>query len=336
MLLCLSIDVTQTSAAAQAPTTTQPASAKSDSSDADDALNVFRAPLLREGSHLDQARATAVRDPGSGEWKLAVESTKSDVPRYELTLLPCARLAEMQRIIESSPQHTVTFQVSGLVLVFRGRNYLLPTYAPVLVEEIMQPSESDGAAQSQPVSATATTKPAERSVPASSQPDATQPSGQSAEDISRELEKAAGPLRRSAGAASTGEASGDQDAKSDGGAGNATRPSRGSERRASHDPSSHPEKLLREGTIMTGRRGKLSRDGSGGWTFVFDADASGLSDPPVRLLPCMLLERVEDYARRVGNNSPALLSGPVYLYNGRNYLLPTVFRIPQDRRNLTP
>ena len=53
-------------------------------------------------------------------------------------------------------------------------------------------------------------------------------------------------------------------------------------------------------------------------------DASGLADPPMRLLPCLLLERIEDYARREGSNSPALLSGPVYLFGGKNYLLPTV------------
>jgi len=54
------------------------------------------------------------------------------------------------------------------------------------------------------------------------------------------------------------------------------------------------------------------------------------------LLPCLLLERIEDYARRLGNNSPAIISGQVFLYHGHTYLLPTMFRIPQERKNLMP
>src|SRR5690606_10544619 len=37
------------------------------------------------------------------------------------------------------------------------------------------------------------------------------------------------------------------------------------------------EHLLREGTSIVMRRGRLSRDASGSWLFVFDADASGMA-----------------------------------------------------------
>jgi hypothetical protein len=53
-------------------------------------------------------------------------------------------------------------------------------------------------------------------------------------------------------------------------------------------------------------------------------------------MPCLLLERMEDYARRAGRTAPLLLSGEVYRYHGRGYVLPTLFRIPSQRTVLRP
>ena len=110
---------------------------------------------------------------------------------------------------------------------------------------------------------------------------------------------------------------------------------------------SAPGKLVQEGTLISSRRGKLTRDASasggggggasgGGWQFVFDADSTGLADPPMRLLPCLLLEHLEDFARHNGSTAPILLSGQVYVYGGRNFLLPTAYRIPRERSRITP
>src|SRR4029450_2616534 len=93
---------------------------------------------------------------------------------------------------------------------------------------------------------------------------------------------------------------------------------------------------LHENAAVVNRRGKITRDRSGGWLMVFDADATGLADPPMKLLPCELLEKIEDYARRSGNNSPIILTGQVYLYEGQSHLLPTVYRIPRESSRLTP
>lgn len=90
-------------------------------------------------------------------------------------------------------------------------------------------------------------------------------------------------------------------------------------------------KLLREDTLLVNRRGRLTRDGGGVWRVVFDADAEGLSDPPMRLLPCLLLERMSAYALRAGRNAPVLISGKVTVYRGHNFLLPTLYRVPNER-----
>lgn len=94
--------------------------------------------------------------------------------------------------------------------------------------------------------------------------------------------------------------------------------------------------LIREGTMLVSRRGRLSRSGDGAWIFVFDADASGLADPPLTILPCLLLERMERYAQQLGGMTPIVLSGQVQLFNNHNYLYPTVFQVPRERSRLSP
>ena len=94
--------------------------------------------------------------------------------------------------------------------------------------------------------------------------------------------------------------------------------------------------LLLEGSMIVSRRGRIIRSNSGSWIFVFDADASGLGDPPMTLFPCLLLERIEDYASLQGGVAPIMLSGQVFIFNHQNYLYPTVFQIPRGRSRLTP
>ena len=88
--------------------------------------------------------------------------------------------------------------------------------------------------------------------------------------------------------------------------------------------------------MIVSRRGRIVRSNAGSWMFVFDADASGLGDPPMILFPCLLLERIENYASRRGGVAPIVLSGQVFIFNNQNYLYPTVFQIPRERTRLTP
>lgn len=94
--------------------------------------------------------------------------------------------------------------------------------------------------------------------------------------------------------------------------------------------------LIPEGTQVVARRGRMSRGPRGTWWFTFDADVDGLVDPPMVLLPCLLRERMERYAERSGGRTAMLLSGRVYQYEDRNYILPTMFQIPNERTALRP
>jgi hypothetical protein len=328
---------------------TAPATEDAGPVEADD-LAPMRAPLLRESSHLVEARGTLKRDPTTNWWKLqldpqdvgfAVFDDGRNIPPYELILLPTTTLSEMQRVFESieDSRHQAMFEVNGQVLVYRGRNYAIINHAGRIVQE-----------QSEPRPATATTAPATQAAAAESQggSNATQPADDSIDDIKSGLERSLQSVPEHINAANSSADDSRNSAPSKLGFTVDSAPAHGTER------------ALREGTAVQSRRGKISRDSAGAWMFIFDADATGISaptneslseaegetgsataspggaDPPMRLLPCLLLEKIEDYARRNPGTAPVLITGEVYLYQGRNYLLPTVFRIPQERTKISP
>lgn len=96
-------------------------------------------------------------------------------------------------------------------------------------------------------------------------------------------------------------------------------------------------KLVPENTVFARRQGRVVRADNGAeWLFVFDADTSGESDPPMVLMPCRTLERAERIAEEQGDAARFVVSGRIYVYHGRNYLLPTVMRLTRDQDNLSP
>src|SRR5690606_9434415 len=55
-------------------------------------------------------------------------------------------------------------------------------------------------------------------------------------------------------------------------------------------PAAASSKLLREGTFLRSRRGRVVRDEAGDWVFRFDSDGqSPITDPPMVLMPCQAL-----------------------------------------------
>lgn len=97
-------------------------------------------------------------------------------------------------------------------------------------------------------------------------------------------------------------------------------------------------KLLREGATIVSRRGRVERGGSLGWSFAMDNDADRENDEPTTLglLPCQNLEAMTAMTQRLRRPLVFTVTGTVYVYRGRNYLLPTVWQVEIDREgNLT-
>lgn len=102
-------------------------------------------------------------------------------------------------------------------------------------------------------------------------------------------------------------------------------------------PGSKQPTLRREGEFIPPRRGRLVRSDDGGHSmFVFAADGKSSPQPPMVLLPCRMLQSMEDLVAERGENMVFILTGQVFTYRGMNYLLPSVFKLDYDRGNLKP
>lgn len=99
------------------------------------------------------------------------------------------------------------------------------------------------------------------------------------------------------------------------------------------DEAAASTELLREGTMIVSRRGRLSVGNGGAWMFTVDNDTDGSpeADQPLRLMPCANLEIMIDHVREHRGSLSFTISGQVFLFDGRNYLLPSVVLIESDR-----
>ncbi|MEM1183817.1 MAG: hypothetical protein AAGI53_02335 [Planctomycetota bacterium] len=107
-----------------------------------------------------------------------------------------------------------------------------------------------------------------------------------------------------------------------------------------NDPAArlNPERepgLVPEGRYLTQRRVRLDRTPNGRWTVVFDNDTDrpGAADgevappPPMPVIPCRVLERMEATAELFGDAAAMIVSGRVFTYEGVNYLKPTMYAL---------
>lgn len=93
----------------------------------------------------------------------------------------------------------------------------------------------------------------------------------------------------------------------------------------SQDPASLPSaKFMPEGTFVTDREGKLVVTDSGDVILV---PVAGSDLPLMVVLPCQRLEQMLASRAANGPESKFLLSGQVFVYRGREFLLPTLFAI---------
>ena len=254
------------------------------------------APLLPEGTFIASARGSLERSAPDRPWTFRIDAVEEGGPQQQLTVLPTTLLEEMEQN-QSERDEEIHFSISGPVLLYRGRNFLLPQHVEM---------ESDHADRGDTATPPAPTDSDPE--PAPVDPDALieddfdpVDQGDSIASIVAQLQQDVGPLKRSV--ARTG-------------------------------PLVEVPEGVREGELLISRRGRVLRDRSGAWVVVPDADATGLQDPSMILLPSNKLVGIENWARRGGIGKPILISGEVFSYRGRHFLLPTAWRVPRERPNL--
>jgi len=116
-------------------------------------------------------------------------------------------------------------------------------------------------------------------------------------------------------------------AAADEGAGRGGTRSPGERLVAGTGPSGRVDALRPEGSLVMDRRGRIIRpEDSRERLFLFDAERAGSPEPPMILLPCRLLERMEEMTAERGDRVLLEVSGRVYTYRGANYLMPLAVR----------
>lgn len=149
-----------------------------------------------------------------------------------------------------------------------------------------------------------TTRPAGTSTGAT-----TRPAGKSAEEMLNQLLKPTGDARSNAqqqqGAANV--QSGGIDVTSG---------------TASVAPNAPVVTLMREGTDIVNRVGRLTRSADGqSWEFTFESDGRSMQDPPVVILPNLNLMKMESVTGGMSRDLRFRITGEVTEYRGRNYIL---------------
>lgn len=93
-------------------------------------------------------------------------------------------------------------------------------------------------------------------------------------------------------------------------------------------------RLVPEGSLVLDVAGRVYRGGSGLWVFASDNDADTRGDEElvgeVILVPSLMLEALERDIAIAGVRARLTLSGRVLVYEGRNYMLPTLYRLRRD------
>ncbi len=268
-----------------------------------DAGELRRAPLLREGGFLVKVEGEIERNARLGVYVYSPLATATGGIRRELILLPSRGLDDLVRL--ESVQSTATrgnpiagvYEVTGKVLVFQGRNFLLPE-AIVPLTRIERSSDEKTDSSSQAV--------AQADAEPTTEPDSEVDSEERdyAAEIDARLQERIGAVPRSLDVLAAPPAE---------------------------------TASLRAGTRFVQRRGQVVRDpGSGIWRFVLEGDGRKGDAVSLDLLPCLELERLVRRTRQAGVGRPVLLSGVVTIFQGRNYLLPTAVQQPMEGRSIGP
>jgi hypothetical protein len=79
--------------------------------------------------------------------------------------------------------------------------------------------------------------------------------------------------------------------------------------------------VLREGTYIVDRTGRIKHTSDGQTEFIFDADGKAMRDPPVILLPNLMLMSIQTAAANSTRDLHFRITGMVTEYQNRNYVL---------------
>lgn len=281
-------------------------------------FRVKRAPLRREGTFLLRQRGSLLKLPG-GERAFLFHPDASGRAERPMVLVPCSWLQRIEQIAADRPT-PIAFSVTGQVYAYRGVNYLLLSGATVVADEPPtvppQPVPPTSPPQ-QPTESPPPPEGGEVGAPPTPPPPSTDPQVQ---DLIKQLEAQRDRPRTIEPGIPVSPVPPASLASQQ------PKPPKPTE--AGEVGATAAARLIPEGRAIVNRRARMVRTGSD-WSVAFDSGPRGDPDldRPMTLTPCLNLQRMESWAGTRGDNATMEVSGQVLAYQGRNYLIPTLFRI---------
>ena len=95
-------------------------------------------------------------------------------------------------------------------------------------------------------------------------------------------------------------------------------------------PKVDSQNLVREGSYIADRIGRLTRNPDGQLELTFESDGLALKDPPMLILPNLKLMAMETAVKNSSRDLKFHIYGMVTEYNGRNYILLEQVVVKQD------
>ena len=213
-----------------------------------------------------------------------------------IKVLPNSKLRQMRIYAESSGE-AVEFAITGPVTEYHGANYLLVRDVTILGR------------RADPIPAT--TRPSSEEAQATR----TDSGALGVLDQMEQGSTVARPLRAIESGA-VAQAPPELDAE-----------------RRSVAPAGEFARLWPEDMRLANRVGRLVREPDS-WTFAFESDSDEPADPPIRLLPNLALQRLEELSADGTRSVVFTVSGDVTEYGPHNYLLVRRFSVRRDDGNI--
>jgi hypothetical protein len=245
---------------------------------------------LREGSYI--VDRTGHLERLEGETLLVLDQLPSERRQISLLVLPNLKRLAMEQAVASTSRTLVFRNINGTVTEYHGKNWVLLTLDPAV----------------DPYSPNPMAPPPPAPTPAPANP--SQPTrSMSAEDVLGQMLRPA-----ASGGSSTAQP---LPPPNDGTGMNAATGA------GAVAPGAPPMALLREGTFIVDRVGRLTKSPDGSRSeFTFETDARSMQDPPLILMPCIKTATMEDAVKATNQDLKFRVTGLVTEYRGRNYLLP--------------
>ena len=265
---------------------------------AGEALGVPVGRLYAEGSFLVGRVGAMLRAP-SGEWIFVFAPSPTGEIDTPMVLAPSSELEAVLPVV-AEQEIARPLMITGQVLVYAGRNYLVPL-AIADAASFVQPAgeQTDDQGNDGTPEPTPAESPTQAPTPPTTEDLAADPDVASLiADLEARRNVPRGLAPRNAAAAPG--------------------------RESLLEPT--PVETIAEGTILVRRRARMVREATGAWTLVLDNDG-GAEAASMVILPCQNLAAMERLAAGLAEEAQFEVTARVLTFQGRNYAMPLMFSL---------